>query len=1309
MAVRRAEEMLSQESFVGKLLAVMGNAAELKESGGQPVKSRWRDRFHDVATSDGPLRVSQARFVLGANDGAYLRSNVMPLQTADGIGQEKWRLSQRLIPELEIAGKLGMLAALNESIDTKIINDLAELKDRLAIAKWMLSIHEVANFVQAYLGDVLDGGGDTPLMTEVASLAFDIDKITVDGNHAAVCELLRIMLLLFDRPKHIVNQQIDHTLGPKGTGTGQLTRALSKLALSARFSETAFLADAYVPLTPELMLVKARAVSLNILTGRKLDYSVVAFPAGWDDSDEGEGDGSFTGHVDRMRRLIQKRADLASQADSSLSEVALKALVPQLQEEIETVEREKALHKEDLRAGFQSGGDFRDAIQRLETEHNALLLRLASIKARIDLCEKQTMVDAEDDENSDGFLLAAAARDKAAADADDAYHRAGEAANNFEKLLAEQLQKQTEVRIAEAEKAEEGEKAELDHMKAQTVFRRTQVWPDDAHTLATKRERAKKIEEELQAKIKAEVATRSDANRKNLADRGFFSLVGQIDSPNVQHALAAGLSQMREDFGGEITEDRLLIREQGINLLYNEAHSRSRGDSDWWEKKLYPDGQPDETLNGEELWNKMRGAQLPDGSLMKQADNHALVYALARGLCAKPAPHHRVGDRTELRYNVPTFDFAEVEPVDLNWSKEDQAKVAAQARATFGNADFEARDDFVEFSDSLHPYYPSADEALVAKWAPVTMENATGTDKRSTFRVDDNAENRALATSVVLEHLVDNYLQLAVTAENAPSRLLAFACAAFSKLLQMPHLSDVFAVKNKQDLANPHPVNTSGHTHCFVTRPVLKSSKQAVDTPVLYPCDAGLAAFRKLTKPVDESEKSDVKYEPNPNTAFGTLNATGSERVEKPRSKLTSFLRNVLARGAESGGKEATPLYIAAVPLGCDANGSGDTPEDHEAHTFRPNINPMKFPAGTNGKQAASVVNLEKVLKSGMRICVLLESYQCEKDAIERSKKEAVDSSGNDDVTENIAKKRREAVWNDSLREACISGDRLYAFVRQLSGTISEQVDAVCMIDEGMLVRQQQQRREQTQRLTDRAAQEHMQLVRNVFGSVIRESSLTLGIDNSGDVGQLKVVSNSLRKQASELAGGSSSTDGFFSNSVRLENLLSQGTGEMTLKQLFARIEEAGVALQQAAISAQPADSAGGSGTSLDYLSAPRNSLMLRYKPEALAAMRQAFDIFQREMRAQHGFMARHVTAFELIEGRDETLQSSFAQFSAHMLVHSRMYSSSTAMYVASWPAAANAQQLKISLQRLVSTATEYLSCTSKPAFLSETGHDNYF
>lgn len=403
------------------------------------------------------------------------------------------------------------------------------------------------------------------------------------------------------------------------------------------------------------------------------------------------------------------------------------------------------------------------------------------------------------------------------------------------------------------------------------------------------------------------------------------------------------------------------------------------------------------------------------------------------------------------------------------------------------------------------------------------------------------------------------------------------------------------------------------------------------------------------------------------------------------------------------------PIYVASAP-GMDTysgrNFFDQFNNKRDTRQFFPALNGEMFAQKDRFPEEGH--SCSATVRHGVSLCRGVARLVAERGRVIQMKDNAPDEVRPDDV----ARIRRDAVWNDSMREACISGDRLYAFVRQLSGTISENVDAVCQIDEGMLVRQQQQLRERRARIADRAAQEHMQLVRNVFSTVIRESGLTLGIANgtsTGDIGQLKVVSNTLRKQVSELAQGNGN-DGFFANSVRLENLLSNGTGEMTLQELFTRLDEAGKALQMAAAKSTSADTPG-TGTSLDFLSAPRNSLMLRYKPDALAAIRSAFDIFQKEMLVQHGHLYRTVSAYELMEGNDEALCNAFASFSAHMLVHSRMYSSSTAMYVAAWPAAANAQQLRVSLQRLVQSARSYLQFTPAPNFLAtdRRGRSSYF
>jgi hypothetical protein len=295
------------------------------------------------------------------------------------------------------------------------------------------------------------------------------------------------------------------------------------------------------------------------------------------------------------------------------------------------------------------------------------------------------------------------------------------------------------------------------------------------------------------------------------------------------------------------------------------------------------------------------------------------------------------------------------------------------------------------------------------------------------------------------------------------------------------------------------------------------------------------------------------------------------------------------------------------------------------------------------------------------------------------------------------------------MREAAISGDRLYAFVRQFSGTIHEQVDSVCVVDESMLIRQRKEREDRAKRLSTLASQQHMQLVSNIFRSIINESGLTLGIDDKqGMGGDLRVVSNTLRKHVSELASGNGS-GGFFTNSVRLENLMAQGTGEMTLSDLFKRVSEVGVALQQAA-AYQASDDSRLDQPSLDFLSAPRNSLILRYKPESHAAIRQAFDTFSREMRYRHGYIGhRKISAFELIEGRDDELCMAFATFSGHVLAHQRMFSASQAPYIGQFASRANIAAMQFTLNKLISVACRYVQSAKRPDFLSQRGWEAYF
>ena len=308
-----------------------------------------------------------------------------------------------------------------------------------------------------------------------------------------------------------------------------------------------------------------------------------------------------------------------------------------------------------------------------------------------------------------------------------------------------------------------------------------------------------------------------------------------------------------------------------------------------------------------------------------------------------------------------------------------------------------------------------------------------------------------------------------------------------------------------------------------------------------------------------------------------------------------------------------------------------------------------------------------------------------------------------DDLVDTTARKRRRDVWSDGLREAALASDKLYAFARQLGGAIGEPISEVAIIDDSKLAAESKQLRDARRRASQRAAEQHADLVKNVIAQVIKDSQLQLGIADQGssfagtsagavDLGKLKVVSGALRREASDLAGlgKEGETDRFFGNAVKLESLLRSGTGEMSFSDLLAQLRVAGQQLQQATVGDVDLEGAA-SSTSIEYLSSPRNSLMLRWRPEALAAVREAFAVFGQEMRLAHrGVAVREIRAYELIEGRDGELTTLFATLCGLKMAANRLHSSSASMYSSQWAARNNNQQLRIALARVVRRACTY-------------------
>ena len=780
---------------------------------------------------------------------------------------------------------------------------------------------------------------------------------------------------------------------------------------------------------------------------------------------------------------------------------------------------------------------------------------------------------------------------------------------------------------------------------------------------------------------------------------------------------------MFEDQDG--VESVVLQRGTGVSPFFSEIRerllSRKGNTQDWWRGTLWPSGDCG-TIGETSIQNlgstldSSRDPPIASDALTGPNASEgecAVSYALSRGLCSRRGPHHVVPKKdTNLRYTRPRTSFPEIAAL-RNAKNTDRllngplsVKERSDVRCSFAGAEKDVKPVY-DFS-GVETTTEIEEEEAVAMWVPVKKKNII-TNRRGSngnvFLPSATLEEQAVATASVLEHMIDYYKRKAQRKNNVEYDMnFDLACSAAAKIRQLHSMAQVAAQIQKGTSLLLCPwfqtiTDKSGaikEADFFMTRPVLRCP--GTDRKVLYPPDAGLASIRAFKKQTYYGSYTEG-LPTNPGNAWGQVevsqDASVISRKEVSRKEATQYLRAALGK--------STPLYVAENPI----------PKGYETSAVKfpdarmSNRNDLSsgFPTEDN-INLCTVPVLRATLREGIDLCTQLEKLICEERHVSEAREQTPEQAGMPVSGDEVARRKRMAVWNDALREAAISGDRLYAFARQLSGTISESVDAVCVIDEGSLAQEASQERQRRIRAAERAAQDQAQLVRTAVSAVIRESDLQIGVSETG--GEFKVVSSGLRKQAAELSKGNGSNGGFFDNTVRLERLLAQGTGEMTLKDLFARLNEAGVEMQRAAL-----DNGGvgpSQSLSLDVLSAPRNSLLLRWNSESLAAIRIAFDRFQSEMQAQHGYlMNRRISAFELIEGRDGSLCAAFAAFAAHCLVHSRMYSGPNSAYVSAWAAKANAQQLRISLHRLVTRACEYLSNNSPPAFLSTTGRKGYF
>jgi len=340
------------------------------------------------------------------------------------------------------------------------------------------------------------------------------------------------------------------------------------------------------------------------------------------------------------------------------------------------------------------------------------------------------------------------------------------------------------------------------------------------------------------------------------------------------------------------------------------------------------------------------------------------------------------------------------------------------------------------------------------------------------------------------------------------------------------------------------------------------------------------------------------------------------------------------------------------------------------------------------------------------------DQIMCEMDAIittkrqmgyNRQKRPRADLERNVDTS---ARKRRGALWNDAMRHLAISQDRLWSFVRQVSGVIGESVEGAVEIDDPDLSADQKQSKRVRSKLVEEAVKFQTSLAKSLIDALLKDSSLRFNASNGID-GALSVIDSNVRDAVRDLASGNSGVP-FFSGNVALESLTRNGGNEMSLKEIVDQLRNIGEQVQEHALRMNTTSDAGnGSRASLEYLAAPRNSLMIRPKNELFAALRTSFDRFRVEARS-HGL--RHIYAYELIEGKDSMLCNAFAEVVARTMAHSRLFGGSSAQYVGFTPAKLNAQMLSTAIKKLILRAKEYTrSVASPPNFKAPKGREQYF
>ena len=287
------------------------------------------------------------------------------------------------------------------------------------------------------------------------------------------------------------------------------------------------------------------------------------------------------------------------------------------------------------------------------------------------------------------------------------------------------------------------------------------------------------------------------------------------------------------------------------------------------------------------------------------------------------------------------------------------------------------------------------------------------------------------------------------------------------------------------------------------------------------------------------------------------------------------------------------------------------------------------------------------------------------------------------------------AIRKQFLRELSISTDKVWNFVRTVSGLIGEDANSLLETQDAEEEARAKQLQEAREAIAKRVTDFQAKVTELLFAGMLKDSKLALSTGEKA-AESLVVVDAETRDKIEKLASGESGRP-FFEANVALRNLTDCNESKpKSLANIVQQLAGVGEAMQ-VGLESQLLTSTSFNGMSTAALSRPQNSGFLRLRDDVVAAIRSAFDTFVTETRMR--MSSRPVSLWELVEGHDHLLTRRFAELVGHLLVQNRSATGVSALYVPRAAVQTTALRANVALAKLLNQAQAYASRNSSPNF----------